>query len=140
MLILLHVEGIVVVPSEGHGELKPLQAVLISASIGAVTHCRVSVWNEFIVVGTESLPCFFCALLQDNDHESPHEEGCITLLVVVKASVVVNLIILVLLIVHELLELFAEEMNFSKVKWTKISEVWFINQVVVDAEVESVLA
>ena len=52
----------------------------------------------------------------------------------------VNLIILVLLIVHELLKLLAEEMNFSKVKWTEIGEVWFVNQIVVDAEVEGVLA
>lgn len=140
MLVLLHVERIVVVPSEGHGELKTLQAVLISASVGAVSHCRVSVWNKFIVVRTESLPCFFCALLQDNNHEGSHEEGSITLLVVVEASVVVNLIILVLLIVHELLKLLAEEMNFSKVKWTEIGEVWFVNQIVVDAEVEGVLA
>ena len=103
MLVLLHVEGLIVVPAKSHAELETLKAVLVCATVGAVTHCRVTVRNELVVVGTEHRPCLISRLLQDDDHESAHQEGCVTLLGVVQASIVVDLIVLILLVVHELL-------------------------------------
>jgi hypothetical protein len=53
---------------------------------------------------------------------------------------VVNFESFVLCVVHQLFELFAEQVNFPEIKRTKISEERLVNQVVVDAEVEGVLA
>lgn len=58
VLVLLYVEVVVVVPAEGDTVLEPLEAVKICAAIGAVSHCRVSVRNELVVVGLENSPCF----------------------------------------------------------------------------------
>lgn len=65
------------------------------------------------MVRTECLPCLLCTLVQDDDHEGAHQEGSIRLLVVVQAGVVVDLIVLVLLIVHEFLKFFAEQVYFT---------------------------
>ena len=50
---------------------------------------------------------------KDDDHEGAHQEGSVCLLVVVQAGVVVDLIVLVLLIVHEFLKLLAEQVHFT---------------------------
>ena len=52
----------------------------------------------------------------------------------------VDLIVLILLVVHELFEFFAEKMHLAEIKWSKISEEGLVNKIVIDAEVESVLA
>ena len=31
-------------------------------------------------------------------------------------------------------------MHFAEIKWTKVSEEWFIHKIIIDAEVEGVLA
>ena len=74
--------------------------MLVGAAIGTVAHCRVSIGNELVVIGAEGLPSLFRALVQDDDHEGSHEERRITLLVIVQARVVVDLIVFVLLVVH----------------------------------------
>ena len=87
--------------------------MLVGASVCAVSHRRVSVRNELIVVRTECLPSLLRTLVQDDDHEGAHQEGSVRLLVVVQAGVVVDLIVLVLLIVHEFLKLLAEQVHFT---------------------------
>jgi len=53
---------------------------------------------------------------------------------------VIDLVVLVLIVVHELLQLFTEQVNFSEVERAKICEERLIDQVVVNAEVEGMLA
>ena len=52
----------------------------------------------------------------------------------------VDLVVFVLLVIHEFLELLAKQVNFSEIKRTKICEIRLVNQVVINAEVEGVLA
>jgi len=75
--------------------------VLVRTPVCAIAHCRVSVWNEFVVVGAEGSPGLLRTLLKDNYHEAAHQEGCVRLLVIVQACVMVDLVVFVLLIVHE---------------------------------------
>jgi len=100
MLVLLHIEGVVVVPAENDSVHESLETVVISALVGASTHCRVTIRQELVVVWFESLPSFLCRSLQHDNHEGTHEESCICLLGVVQARIVINLIVLVLSIVH----------------------------------------
>ena len=51
----------------------------------------------------------------------------------------IDFVVLVLLIIHKLLKLFAEQMDLAKIKRTKVRKERFIYQIIVDAEVESVL-
>lgn len=100
MLVFLHVERVVIVPAKGHRKLKPFQAVLVRAPVGAVAHCRISVRDELVVVGSEGRPGFRSTLLENNYHEAAHQECRIGLLVIIQARVVVDLVVLVLLIIH----------------------------------------
>lgn len=52
----------------------------------------------------------------------------------------IDLVVLVLLIIHELFELFAEQMHLAQVKGSEIRKKRLIHQVIIDAEVERVLA
>ena len=52
----------------------------------------------------------------------------------------VNFVILVLLIAHELLEFLAEEVHLSKIKWTEICKKRLVDEIVIDAEIEGVLS
>ena len=108
MLVLLHIERVVVVPAQRHRELQPLQAVLICAPVGAVTHCRVPVRDEFIVIWSECLPSLLSTLLQDDYHEAAHEEGCVRLFVIIQARIVIDLVVLILLIVHKFFKFLAK--------------------------------
>jgi len=100
VLVLLHVEGAVVVPAEGHRELKTLEAVVVSALVGTIAHGGITVGDELVVVGAEGGPRFVSRLFQHDDHEGAHQEGSIALLRVVQRRVVVNLVVLVLLVAH----------------------------------------
>ena len=113
MLVLLHIERVVVVPAKRHGEFQPLQTVLICAPVGAVTHCRVPVRNELIVIWSESLPSLIGTLLQNNYHEAAHQEGGVRLFVIVQARVVIDLVVLILLIVHKFLKLLAKQVHLA---------------------------
>jgi len=53
---------------------------------------------------------------------------------------VVDFVVLVLIVVHKLLKFFAEKVNFAEIEWTKIGEEWLINEIVVNAEIECMLA
>ena len=112
----------------------------VGAAIGTITHSRVAVRDELVVVGAERRPGLICRLVQADDHESAHKEGRVTLLVVIQAGVVIDFVVLILLVVHEFFELFAEQVDLTQVKWAKIRKKWLVNQVVVNAEVEGVLA
>ena len=52
----------------------------------------------------------------------------------------VNLVALVLGVVHKLFELFAEQMDLAEVERTEIGEERLVDQVVINAEVESMLS
>ena len=139
MLVFLHIEGTVVIPAESNSKLKTLEAVEVSAAVSTVTHGCITVRNEFVVVGTECLPGLVSRLLEHDNHEGSHEESGVALLGVVQRSVVVNFVVLVLLVVHQLFKLLAEEMNLAQVERAKVSEEGFVDKVIVDAEVEGVL-
>ena len=100
VLIFLYIELSVVVPSECYRELETLEAVQVCATVGTVAHCRVAIWDELVVVRAESLPGIIGRLVEDDNHEGAHEESSVALLGVVKGSVVIDLVVLVLLIIH----------------------------------------
>ena len=100
VLVLLNVECAIVVPAKGHRELKTLEAMVVSALVGTIAHGGITVGDELVVVWAEGGPSFVCRLLQHDDHESAHQEGCVALLRVVQRRVVVNLVVLILLVVH----------------------------------------
>ena len=52
----------------------------------------------------------------------------------------VDFVVLVLIVVHKLLKFFAEKVNFAKIEWSEIGEKWLVNEIVVNAEIECVLA
>ena len=87
----------------------------VSASISTITHCCVTVWNEFVVVRAESLPGIIGGFVEDNNHEGAHEESSIALLCVIKRRVVIDFVVLVLLVIHKLLKLFTEQMDLAKI-------------------------
>lgn len=127
VLVLLHVKSAIVVPSESHGVLEAEEAMMICAAVGAITHRGVTIGDELVVIWTERLPCLICRLAQDYDHEGAHQEGRVTLLVVVQARVVIYFVVLVLLVAHEFFKFLAKEMNFSQVKRAEIRKKWLIN-------------
>lgn len=139
MLILLNIKGSVVIPSEGNSKLESLEAVVVGATVGTVTHGRITVRDKLVVVGAEGLPSFIRRLLEHNDHKGTHKESRVALLGVVQRCVVIDLIVLVLLVVHQLLELLAEQMHLAQVERAKVCEEGLIDQVVVNAEVEGML-
>ena len=51
----------------------------------------------------------------------------------------VDLVGLILRVIHELFELLTEQMHFTEIKWPEVCEEWFVDEIVVDAEVEGVL-
>ena len=112
----------------------------VGAAVCTVTHSRITVGDELVVVGAESLPCLFCRFLEHNNHEGTHQESCVALLRVVKRCVVVNLIVLVLCVVHELFKFLAKEMNLAQIKGSEVGKKWLIHQIVINAEIEGMLA
>ena len=84
MLILLHIEGVIVVPAESHGEHEPLEAVIVGALVGARAHSRVAVRQKFVVIRLEDGPRLVSTLLEHNNHEATHQEGGVCLLCIVK--------------------------------------------------------
>lgn len=112
---------------------------MVSATVGTIAHCCVTVRDELVVVRAEGLPGLVGRLLEHDDHEGPHQEGSVTLLRVLQGRVVINLVVLVLLVVHEFLKFLAEKMDLAEVKGTKVSKERLIHEVVVNAEVEGVL-
>ena len=138
MLILYNIEGLVIVPAKLDCEVESVQAVVDCALVSTGAHCRVSEWSELVMIWREHSPSISCRSLENDDHKSSHEEGCIGLFGVVQASVMVYLVSAVLLIIDKLLKLLAEKMDFTKIEWAKISEEWLVHKVVVDAKVEGV--
>ena len=100
MLIFLNIELAIVIPSKRYSELETLETVQVCATVGTVSHCRVTVWDEFVVVRAESLPGIVGGFVEDNNHEGAHEESSVALLCVVKRSVVIDFVVLVLLVIH----------------------------------------
>ena len=76
--------------------------MLVGTPVRTVAHGSVSVRDKLVVVRAESRPGLVRAFLKDNNHEAAHQEGRVRLLVIIQARVVVDLVVLVLLIVHEL--------------------------------------
>ena len=112
VLIFLNIELAIVVPSESYSKLEALEAVQVCATISTIAHCRVTVWNEFVVVRAESLPGIVGGLMEDNNHEGTHEECRVRLFCIVKRSIMINLIALILRVIHQLLKFFAEQVDF----------------------------
>ena len=90
------------------------------------------------MVWFEHAPGFRSWLAQNDYHEGTHQEGSVGLFGIVQAGVVVNLVVAVLLVIDQLLKFLAEQMDLSQIEWTEISEEGFVDEVVIDAEVESV--
>ena len=87
----------------------------VGAAVGAITHGGVTIGDEFVVVRAERLPGLVCRLVQHDNHEGAHQEGRVALLGVVQARVMIDLVVLVLLVVHEFLQLLAKQVHLTKV-------------------------
>ena len=100
VLIFLNIERAIVIPSESYSKLETLEAMQVCATISTISHCSVTIWNEFVVVRAESLPGIIGRLVEDNNHEGAHQESSVALLCVVKRRVMIDFVVLVLLIIH----------------------------------------
>ena len=107
-MVLRDLECLIIVPAKRDGILEPLETVESRAPVRAGAHGCISKRDQFVVVGAERLPCFFSCLLEDNDHEAAHEDGCIALLRIVQACVVIDLVALVLFVIHKFFEFLTE--------------------------------
>ena len=139
MLIFLNIKSRVVVPSKRNGKLQPLEAVQVNTFVRTCSHCRISIWQELVLIRFECCPCLISTFLQDNDHESAHKECRVRLFRIVKGSVMINLIALILRVIHQLFQLLTEQMHFAKVKRSEICKERLINEIIVDAEVKGML-
>lgn len=108
VLILDDIELAVVVPAQLDGQVQAVEAVVDSALVGAGAHRRIAERRELMVVRLENLPRVLRRALQNDDHESAHEEGGVRLLRIVERRVMIDLIRAILLVIDELLELLAE--------------------------------
>jgi len=140
VLVLLHVEGLVVVPSKCHCVLKSCKTMINSALVGASSHCRVTERKELGVVWSENLPSIQITFSKDNYHVAAHQEGSVSLLSVVNWGVVVNLKLGVAWIEHQLFKLFAKLVHLAQIQRTKVSEEWLVYQIIVNAKVKRMLA
>ena len=52
----------------------------------------------------------------------------------------IDLVVFILLVIHEFLEFFAKQVNLTKIQRAKICKKRLVNQVIVNTEVEGVLA
>lgn len=59
VLIFLHIEGVIRVPTERNCELKSHQAVLDGAFVGAGAHSGITERYKLIVIGLECVPSVF---------------------------------------------------------------------------------
>ena len=59
VLVLLHIECVVAVPSKCDSVLQTLETVLHCAFVRTGAHCRVSVGHKLGVVALKSTPCLF---------------------------------------------------------------------------------
>jgi hypothetical protein len=139
VLVLLHIEGLVVVPAEGHCVLQTSEAMVNRALVGASSHGGIAEGQEFIVVRLEHSPGFLVTLAEHDYHVAAHQKSCVGLLGVVHHSVVIDLELRVAAIEHQLLELLAELVHFAQVQRPKVGKERLVDQVIVDAEVEGVL-
>jgi len=72
VLILLHVECFIVVPSKCYSILKPCQTVVYCAFVRASSHSRVAERHEFLMVWRKYFPCIDEALAQYDYHVTTH--------------------------------------------------------------------
>lgn len=90
------------------------------------------------MIGSKDLPGLISSFLEVNDHETAHEARGVGLLCIVQGGVVVYLILRVLSISHQFLKFLAEQVHLTKIKWPEVGKKWFIDEVVVDAEIKGV--
>lgn len=100
VLVLLDVEGLKIVPLVLDGEVESLQAVQDGALVVTLTLRRIAERDKLVVIRLESLVGLLWLSLEDDDHESAHEEGSVDELLGLARAVVEDPIVLVLLILH----------------------------------------
>ena len=108
VLVLNNIEFVIIVPTQLDSEVETIQTVVDGAFVSTSAHGCVSEWSEFVVIWLEHFPGFLGTSLKYDDHKSSHEESCISLLGVISARIVVNLISAILLVVYQLLQLFTK--------------------------------
>lgn len=108
MLILLHIKLGVIVPSELDCILHALKRVQNGMLVGTSAHCRVTEGHKLVVVGSKSSPGFISRSVAADDHKATHQEGSVSLLGKINTGVMIDLVVGVLTVVHELLQLFTE--------------------------------
>lgn len=140
LLILFDVEGLEFVPPELDGILETLEALKKRTLVEAVTLGGVSVGLEQRVVRFQSLISLLGGTLEDDDHETAHQESSIDHLVwLLRGAVVEDTIILVVLVAEQPCELSSIPMDHCKIQWTEVLVERHICEVVIDIEEKGIL-
>jgi hypothetical protein len=139
-LILLHVERAEVVPLELDRVLQTLQALEHRALVETVALASISIRFEKTVVGSEHVPCLLGGALQNDYHESTHQECAIDHLVsLVGGTVVKDTIVGVVLVAQQPSQLARIPMDHCQVQGTEIFVEREVRQIIVDIEEECIL-
>lgn len=141
ILVLLDVEGAEVVPAKSHGVLEALEAVEKRAVIEALPLGGISVVLEEAVIWLELLIGCLCGHLEDDDHESSHQESAIGHFVPrsIGAAVVEYPVLGVVLVSQKSCQLTSISMNHSQIEWAKILVEGEVSEIIINIEKESVL-
>ena len=131
MLVLFCIECLEVVPTKAKSFLESFKAVKNCAFIEAVAFTGISERLEVRMIHLELSVCLLCVHLEDNHHESAHEEASVRdLTIVFAAAVVVNPCLpLERLTLKELGKLSAESVSHREIKRTKILIEGHIRQI-----------
>lgn len=92
MLILLHIEAGVAVPTKSHGDFQTSETVQDQTLIRTGSHGCVSKRYELVLIGSEYFPSIICRFLLVYDDVAAHQKGGVGLLRVVEGSIVINLV------------------------------------------------
>ena len=139
VLVLLHVEGLERVPVELDRVFQALQTLEKRALIQAVSFGGVSVRFEEPMVRPEHVVCFLRGALEDDYHESAHQERSVDHLVgFFGRAVVENAVLRIILVFQKPGELTRKPVDHGEVERTEILIEREVRQIVVNIEEERV--
>jgi len=140
ILVLLDVEGLERVPVKLNCILEALKTLEQSALVQAVSFRGVSVRFEESMVRPEHVVCFFSSALEDDYHESTHQERSVYHLVgLFRRAVMENAVRSIVLVLQESGELTRKPMHHRQVERAKIFIEGEVCKVVINVEEKGIL-
>ena len=101
IFIHLDIEILEAVPAKLDCKLQPLKDLEHAHVVSTGAATCVSEWNELGFVNSQSVPCFLCSTLQNDDLERAHQCDHVCLVVILRRTVMIDLAILVLRIIQQ---------------------------------------